>query len=66
MSSEASKPCPWCGARLPDIRMHTYAENGETMKNWIARCNDFYGCGAMLKSYPTKEEAVKAWNKRYE
>lgn len=53
---EELKPCPFCGGKDISIINHT------AMGYW-ASCGP---CGAIGPTRQTEEEAVEAWNRRYE
>ena len=47
------KPCPFCGGR---------ADFATSDKNWIS-CTE---CGAETSYYDEPEEAIEAWERRYQ
>ncbi len=58
------KPCPFCGAKESDehgLRLVNFSRNN----TWGVEC---YQCEAMIgyTRYNTQEEAIEAWNRRYE
>lgn len=53
------KPCPFCGAKEINcdfVVLDVFAE-------WYVECEK---CGAMLKDFSYKSDAVQAWNTRHE
>lgn len=53
MTDHKLKPCPFCGDE---------AATQSFYKNHCVYCS---GCGAStLRYYPTKEDAIEAWNRR--
>ena len=70
--SDKLKPCPFCGKKhTAEIESCVELEDCE---NFIS-CNDYPyktvvcnvnkgGCGACGGYYPTKSEAIEAWNRR--
>lgn len=54
--TEELKPCPFCGGN-PDV----YSWNGGGVV-WV-RCRS---CGIDYKAYANADEAIEAWNTRYE
>ena len=68
------KPCPFCGGKYT-VNLSDCSEcflcadeppcDGCNLKKYLIVCNmDIGGCGAASGLYDTKEEAIKAWNRR--
>ena len=54
--SEKLKPCPFCGSEA-----NLYECRWLGITSYGVECTK---CDAILEGYSTKEEAIKAWNKR--
>ena len=50
------KPCPFCG--------NTVIRINEDMEGWIVFCSKILSCANGTTSWNTKEQAIKAWNRR--
>ena len=56
MEHKEIKPCPFCGSK--DI----YCDDaGRGTDMWFVQCND---CDATFPHFDSKEQAVRAWNRR--
>ena len=53
------KKCPFCGGEGRIV--HTTPTSGHS--KWFISCNE---CNADTDFYKTDDEAIEAWNKRYE
>lgn len=53
------KPCPFCGSGRDDNRAISIMRAGL----WYIYCNE---CKASQGDYKTREDAINAWNTRYE
>ena len=51
------KPCPFCGGKAEIIKTHLF---GKTV-GYMAGCKN---CWCELRIYTSKQNAVKAWNRR--
>lgn len=54
------KPCPFCG------RPATMKKKVDTLRGdkYTARCSDTNCIGRIYRAYVTKEQAMRAWNRR--
>ena len=52
-------PCPHCGGVA---RVHT----GNSEKYFYVACTNIYTCGAKQYWFDNEEEAITAWNRRYD
>lgn len=55
-----SKSCPFCGGEA-ECSDSSCTVNGEF--KWTVEC---LNCGVMTSPFETKEDAIKAWNRRKE
>jgi len=51
------KPCPFCGSKSITV----YIYKGSLLPLFSAECEE---CGCLLSGFDTKENAIKAWNRR--
>lgn len=59
---EKLKACPFCGSKWTQARyMNNPFDTNHVYGGYRAECTD---CACLTKAYKTKEEAIKAWNKR--
>lgn len=59
-TKEMLKPCPFCG-RPAMIMKKVDTICGD---KYIAQCSDTTCNGRIYRTYPTEEQAKKAWNRR--
>ena len=70
MSKEEMKPCPFCGTEPFHEDPDFVHPDGRPLVNgrqvWIANCCDNWGgCGASVYGW-SRDDAIKAWNRRPE
>ena len=58
--------CPFCGNITTVMLRIETGKDGYVDRYYVLCPDDGIGCGAQSGSYRTKEEAVLAWNHRYE
>lgn len=61
------EPCPFCGGQPEVAHEYIYTDLRNGGWSWFVRCNYLKGgCGAKGPGCLSMEEAVDAWQKRYQ
>ena len=64
MSNQKMKLCPFCGSDFLGVSTEGTSMAGDNGW-WVAGCGN-PPCMAHTKRFPTKEQAITAWNQRIE